>query len=1818
MKCYALLALLSLFSDIRTFTVTTQSKTPLNTTVQSTNPSSSSKIVLTGSSSNANSQNNSVKSALTVNTNTSKNISQPAKEWTVKINDNNAPSLYTNPEFIFAQKSVYQLSQSINSLLLNFKSVQQQNNQIIWSVSSQSIADQSNKSNQNGNSITGFDYVKTYSTFQSIISGGNTSFVSSFQNVYTICRNLFPAFKEYMKSNGKEVSTTSQSYFVKLPFQKDSYTISLLQSISSVMIKYLRARASLISIQNYTENSGASDLFGSSGAFQYCDIVMSALKKFMDEEYKKVGTISGLTSEENTELQLNYTLIFSDYIEQKNILLIETVLNLLKSLSYKNQSNLVSLNTNNRPIATNELEVFVNNAITAVANYNSLGKETTGNKFLGYDSVDDALLDIHNIIADLYCFNSKILLLNIEKSAQESGNLPYAINDKNQIEFQTTMLNAFYLFQKMIFQAAQHASLAKKSELYTLYSGQASMAESIILNWQNGQSSYAVQSYSNALAYFNAVLMASQKYRLTYCANYILSIIQKINLEYEQTLFGLYVENPTYVSALSTYIDHALSTDVTTYEEDQALWCSIWHPSAAPVGSASKGLSIYQGFHFLSTSAVQTIQSILASVQTNQLKLSKDQVFDLQQAVKTLNFLVSGLQEMLVQTTLFADKQSADTNMYLNYYTPVGYRQAHMQYQSIIKSFDSIDKAYEDYMSDKVNPYCPLKTLLENQKNISNFGTLARLHYARWAFCMGMYAIKYASNKDCLKDKTCIVYQNTSYQYALCALVDAQRIYASLGQQSIASYIKNQIASIKNYASGLVNTAESITSVDNKDISDKALYDALYYTQVAAAVDPTVYGNAYIQRLESLIKKETSNDFKRIIPDIYKAYLFYQGYIWALVVNDNVLKNNYVSLLQKSLEQVSSGFNSLQNQSQVQDDSFGSIEKTKQLQEIQTFLESIFVNQAYQKGIFNSSGNDFIDINESKLVGSSILNKKITFFGGTTLFLTNINYNLAQLYVSQANKMFLQLQNYFNNKQYDQIADDVFVKIITYYNNAIENYIGLGLSNSVIETNKLISQVMAFYFYSLVIPSDSITTSIDALIQSASLNSSKKNGLIIKNPPSFVAKDTNQNFINQPSYLLRYVQQDLQNFKETADQNVESFKNQSNQALLNDALEQQKFYINMLEVAKGLVGSQDNKAILSQLVIPLYRTTLINSGYKHIFKTVDDEVELYKKQLELMIDKGMVIGGKNLKTKFVIDQQKNNNGSISIILKSYNIPTSSVPQFTGDIMSALALYVQYQNFFQQTAQSVQTSSGAFLPIPDQNLYKKAQYLINQTYISAANAYDDQLSKLVDPLKNIVNKSEKSFSEYSVNYALVHDIYQEVFAYYSALDQVQKATNVVSYDISGLYVKKFQNYSEDLQYFLIGDPSSPDYIKRVIESAMAYLLITNYTSDTTICSQMYKKAGDVYKKTGDLAYTFTISTPSYNGYPNRSAHNFPSKGDVFKVPTSLMCENISPSNDPSAPIIFYAYQDAQGYYQQALQNYRQSYVLLRNNQSKGETSDPVIITCWGLYLISGIKNAIQRIGLFSRNAFEPIEGSVLCDFSNEFIKLQSEGKNSGASSAQQGYSSLKGIGSQSGNNYVGKNYALMKKLLIDSLIYLSGAMSISNSLSQSLGVTTSATSSKKLGAAYFCALARYFPTLTCMVGTDFSGLLLSKYVSNPSGLSISVDLGMQQQYALFYSDGFIQLHDSIINYLCGSSTTIASKIKIPENLVAMANYISQLFAMTRTLYGNAFLPELVKAVDDAGVSGKSVASAVSALQQSINIDVTTAQQNMLIDSSGYVG
>jgi len=1759
------------------------------------------------------------------NTTTVPSAPKKTTSWSVQVSNTAAPTIYSNPKFATVQKTVSQLSQLMNSLVNSLKQAQQQNIKIVWSVNAQAngAKDASNKSNAKL-TIASFDYQGKYKEFQRYINDPSASYMTSIQDTYGIYQNLYPAFQAYLSATGQQEGPSSQMYFVQYPFQNSSYFLSLVKSITAVMIQYLSARSALLTSNTYRENNGSSDLFGDTGAFQFCDTVMTILQNFIGNRLIEISKMKGISSSDLNTLQSNCQAIFTDYVIKKNTLVIQTVINVLQALSQKNQSSLVSAGTKNNPVATIPLENFMVDVVKSQEALNQIAHSSFSSSlpamFLGYPSVEAAVASAHTMLANLYVFNSVVLSLNMELAAQSSNTLPYSISDPEQVTFQTEFFQSFFLFSQMLTQAANHASGAGDNNLYTLYASQVNLANTLISSWQNGQSSYNAQSYVNALNGFNAVLTAAQQLNLPNFAIYILTIIQKINLEYEQTLFELYVEYPIYLSSFETYLKNAITTNVSTYEKDQALWSLLWYPPASPIPNEVTPSAIYKGFYPLCNSALQTIQSVLTSVNLNQLVLPEAQVSQLQNALKILMPLVSGLEEMMVKGALFPDKQPADSNMYINYYTPAGYREVYVQYQSIIQSFDAVDRVFAEYKDTESNPYVPLEKIFSGQQVVNSFGKLVRLHYARWAFCMGMYAINYASSKSCLTDKLCIAYQNTSYQYALCALTDARRMYAQLGYSSIASFIQTKITSLKQYAGGLVTTASTLVngaSSGPSSSSEKAYYDALYFSQIAALVDGANYESSYKTALQYLINQESSNAFSRVAPSLHTAYLAYQGYLWALYKNDVDTKNSYASSLQTNVASLIGQISTIQKQVSSSSDIVTSIASVNQLQTLQTNIQNFAADQQYQQGILNISNNDFVSIVDITSAGSSVVNKTLNFLKGGKAVLANVTYNLSQLYVQQGTQLFAQLQNSLKNKKYNEISDDVFLQIFNNYSYAIDGYSRLGLSDKVIETNKLVSRAMAFYYYSLIIASDAVNGSLGISNQNDSSQSAA----------------SSKNASNKPLYLLRSFQQNLTNLKKNADQNVDVAQKQNSKLLLSSALGAQASYDQVVSAAQALVGSKNTSAIISQVLMPLYKSNLVLGNYQGIVRTIDQQVEFYIQQIQFMATTGMSIGGVVFKTSLSIVEQDNGDGTTSLILKSYYIPVSPLPQFVGDATSALIIYTQYQKFFQQTTQPIQLANGIYSPIPDLNLYKSAQTAINQTYIAAGNSFNSDINALLKPVIALKNSTQASFDDLVITYSVFNNVYQEIFACYSALDELQQSSNILSFNMSNLYVSKYQEYGDNSKHFLVGNPSSSDYIARATQIATNYLLGINYTLDTATQGKIYKLAGDVYKRAGDLAFTFTVATPSSNGYPSLSANNFPVASSLVKTSTCLTCNlSLAPSSKPKDPLTFYGYKYSQGFYQQALRNYQKSYLITHKNQLSGQTLDTNIMTTWGLYLISAIKHPVQNVALFGRNAFTSSKDADGCDFSDKFLKIQASGAGSRISSVQQGYSSLTGIGGgQTNDPYSAAQYGIMKNLVLDALIYLSGAVVIVNELASALGVVTGiggtgddTAGSVLLGTAYLCSIQKFYPTLTALYNTDLKVPLIDTYapLQEVNPFSFESYLGINQKYAMFYCDGFVQYNDYVINQLFGTGDLMIKQLKQRSNVVAISNYILDLYSTLRTVYANAFLSQVVSAAKitttNAQATVDQVTSAIASVQQSIDADMMTAQQNMLVNASGYVG
>ncbi len=438
MKYYVFLigSLLGL-SDLYAFSLRAPASTATNQTLQQ------SSFAVSNSSASGTSQNQ-LPTSLVISQPSSKNTGGTAKTLSIQGISKNVPTIYTDPKFNEIQTTVNQVSQSIRALVGLFKQVQKQNNIVTFAV----------KNNQSGASTTlpvntttqpvasstsTFDYAGNYQKFQNNISGQSGSYIAALQDTFTVYQNVLPAFQQYMANSGQAATTVSQNYFTRAPFQKNSYLLSLVQSIANSMIGYLTVRSSLITAANYTDNTGASDLFGSTGAFQYCDTVIATIQSFLDGKFAAVSALSGISSSDVSLLQSNYQSILAVYAQKKNMLVMKTVNALLQTLVQKNPVSLVGASAGATPVNVNVLENYMSAFTTAAqffaaqnasqsiasASMASSGSSAPSPNFLGnYATASAVSAATETMMAQLYAFNGKILAVTIEQSLQTSSSLP--------------------------------------------------------------------------------------------------------------------------------------------------------------------------------------------------------------------------------------------------------------------------------------------------------------------------------------------------------------------------------------------------------------------------------------------------------------------------------------------------------------------------------------------------------------------------------------------------------------------------------------------------------------------------------------------------------------------------------------------------------------------------------------------------------------------------------------------------------------------------------------------------------------------------------------------------------------------------------------------------------------------------------------------------------------------------------------------------------------------------------------------------------------------------------------------------------------------------------------------------------------------------------------------------------------------------------------------------------------------------------------------------------------------------------------------------
>lgn len=1723
----------------------------------------------------------------------------------VKLDVQALTKLAAQPDFIKAQKTLFMTQQLMDQLFAKYRDFK---NRI--SKSSATPTPIAIKSSDSAGQQTGalnrtiikesFDYQKQYQIFMQNIASSDTSYLAVMKGMMNAYQTLYKSYQADLEKSGTKLGPDAQTTFVKAQFQTGSPILGIVAEIYNALIAFLTARCAVIDADYYAENSMAYDLFGdgtAQGASQYADAIVAQISGVLEEQFKVLDGDKNLQTAEREALRANYQSLITAYAQKKNLLIAQTVMRLLEQLAARNSVASLNFLTRQQPVNDLAIEKYATAFQEACALLAQLedGQQNYASRIQSScTSLQQVVAQASHWIASLYAFNYGILSKSLERSVM-AGQV-----DEQEI------FQALDLMSTSISGAASNSTQAGDTVMAQNYYVQMTLLQTLLSSWVNGNKAYASSSYGTALKGLSTSYDCANKLGFSHTAAVLLTKIQTLNLEYEKSLFQLYVTNETYGTTLGSYIKNACLPATASYESDQAAWCSIWHPAAFTNANASKNLQqsdFYKGFYTFASNALQTLTSVISTIGKNQFTVSGTVAADITLAKKSLDNLVFALHEMLVQGTLFADKQPADNNLYVNYYTPTAYREAFVQYQVIIQKIDAIDRMFSTAVRGKTNEYFPLYQFISTQKAIKNLGMLFRLHYARWAYSMGMYSYGYATSSACLTDKVCVVYKNACLQFALCALGDAQRLYRSLGLSSLVSAIQSKLQELKPSAGDLVVFAKGLQDAWSKQQNAPVnqLYDILFYYQIAALVDPEQYGTVYVAALENLETQEANASLKHDFGQVYAAYLAYRGYLWATYTKNIAAKSTYQSRLKERCAAAVQAITAVQTAQKNTTDPAQSIVYGQQLQRLDDIVTMMQSGQEFDRTALQVTESPLVVVQEIVAKDRLITTKKVTLWDGSGVVLDNVAYSLARSYLQQADQEMAKLQKAFTARQFDMISQDAFTSIFTKYMNVCQIYSDLGMSTEFAAATAKVSAAVAFNYYSLVLPTDQITNRIKTL--------APKSNTAIEGT-SQAAID-----ISKPFYLLRIWQHNLTDAFALVDQNIRIAQEQSDTKTVEILNPSRDAYRQILAAATALIGSTDVEAIITKVVVPLYRERAVRAGYQEVISSLESRVNAYQKQLLELAKNGTTVAGITYKTQIAVVNQKQDDGTESILLNCSYLPLSPFPEFTGDI-SALTLYVQYQQFFAPAQDAIQTDLGSFVAIPNVALFKQVQTLVNQTYYAAVLVYEEVIEQLKNTLKVDKNFSKSAFALYKSHYARLQELHLQIFALYDVLDQGQRDSGVTTFDVQKLYGKKFQDYADCMALFMIGNPLASEYVTIVNGAAMNVLIALNYLADTTQQAKLYTKAGDIYKKAGDACCAAAVVPPSINGYPNPAPTGYLTTRLTVPLPSTLTCAQQPTYKIPiGASITFHGFAQAYGYYQQALKQYRAAYALTNKNSALGEMNDQNVRTAWVLQAYAALQYGMQRIALFGRNAFDEIKNKTVgipsfeCAISTSLQALISDASNS-AGAVTGSISSLMGVGTGNDSSaYLQQRFACMKKLILEGLIYVTATLNIISDATKSIGKASDSTTAKTYyGSALVCAANALFPALGATVENQ-QMLFVQAFSKSPSNGDLVVYLSQEQQYGLLHADGFAQLTDYMFAALAGTASDGYVKFKDPANIAALNTFVTQMYGVLRTVYGQVFLSDLAASSDPASVTN---------LQMSINSAISSAQQAMLVDSSGYVG
>lgn len=1779
----------------------------------------------------------------------------------------NTPSSVKEPSFSFGQKKVdtvgdtafitqllqvraetFSLFEKVETVLNSYRSVA---TPLQVSFSFGTSSGKKGVSSSVSNVLTpSYEPVDTeaFAAFKSCLVGTDNSYLS-------ILTKMWGLYGQEIKTLGQLGATDKAQVCAQEPFRNKSYFLmTYIQAVGQIL-SFLKMRVASLSANNYW--APRSDYFLTT-EIPALDATIVQMENAFESHF--LGTspdgypnVSSFAGQEAIAYKNNYQAVQIAYKKQKAQVLTSFIFTLFQSLSSRYSAVSAQNQTMVSLMENDFLSSVALKKMSTLDRYYALAvEELTENPTMAvgvYSNAQGALQALQGSAASLYLYAALIGQNNVTALCKSADAYAYQnqiqANQKDnsvvqKVQAVLTQVDSYYQKAGQAYNQQSNISQA------TLYAQISACIETGLTYWKKGDSFVQSKDFANAINAYQSAAQLFQKMGNTALSFLLLHKANSITLLYYQQFFDSYLTY--YQQVLPTFISKMSAPPEGTIGKKDAM---DWH-TAYPQGlvqlfyyDAGATLNatppLFQGMAWLAEQAVPGFSSMLTMHHTDlkvgglpisaYLSTTLNILENISQAARGMFY-----NDPLVRTNLTMSTsgtlEGVAAHVNIGSGSVKGVVEAYLQYIKIYELFKKVDTASStnNGMSTVQSGLLldvPYQGLFK-QESVTGFADFSLLIQLYWSLMNVDPTVALATSYP--------TYTQEVISTALLLLTHAQALSVDPALQGVltpgyTAWIEKKLQDTAKKQYGLdQKTGVQLLIAEGMQFAGQANsaldYEAALSCLVAAGLlgDTTAQQNYFsvLKAYAQWYATTSGVDFA----DFYGATVYYRGYLaqqkgWSASDDFSLLLK---TTMQQFLQDVTSTLtkqgvlNSAQNYT-------AALEQTKKLVTLSDQINFMTVRQKREQQIFGLTGKDLLVCQlSSSPQGQSMMKVSYPFsldLAGSSF--VDPQYSLAKSYYDNGKALLdtLQSTGFKSNDSFQT----VYATMTTYFLNALDCCNKGGYQDQALQVQNTMTQAAAFMYLSSVIPSQTtLSLSLRYLVPA---NNSKTNvgTSSAKTPPP------PPRLSEEPAYLLRYGEQDLTLLamqEKIVPQTGVAQKNSSGQALS---------YTDVLQKASALLGSSATVAtspvdlsLITGLVAPFYRAFLGANGYTSTCTTLDEEVERYTKQVQNAVVNGIVAAG-NIRLFAQYSLEKRTvSGTDHLFLISHYSPLEAIPRMENEVQTALTYYMRYAQFFAANPQVVQIDGQFFYQIADTNGTKKndAWKNILGTYLAKAFEYKTLASSfmtMAPPVGSLETVKGYTFATYEKGYQLVSEAYSLALSYVQALLEAQEDAGVTllsSQTAEEIQYSLYKRYMNDSARFLVGDPLSSSYknVMGILAGLSGACL--QYTDVAANKQQILQTMGQYYEVAGDITQLYDEQMPSVAGYPDSSATKIPAKPiDVGASYSANQCANpqaLGLQQPASYKLAWKKYFNASSYYEQAYNYYQQAVAVNATSSSLG-LADKNSRRGWGKFIKAVMSGIGQRSALFGRNAFaatqqDQLDGSstIIMGVNPYFVSLANSDQ-----SALQGFDALSG-GGQNGtsSNDMQGQYAIMKNLLLDALIYCTSVQELLNQLSK-MGSSAQQKGSddEKCGRVIQCGLLYFVPGIQMVVGQKVTGAVNNLQTQVPLALvppaqvTLNV-LGTPTLRQIVYANTCSSFVDYCVASLLGTCQGIADSnpyagLLDANSLNAMNDFTSQMYGVLQEMYALSFLP----------------ASTISDPQQ-MTTDVITAmkaeEQNMIVNPEDYIG